>query len=134
VQRYLAGQIKTPTPRLAAALEREARRSWQPRVRARAIRKAAAAGITIETRARFGFTAAPGSTDDPRLRRLTEQLEPGDTARLFAAHQAGADERQLQQLLGAGLGHAYFQDRGTRAQGLDVTVTHIDYLDLDLGS
>ncbi|WP_326600441.1 telomere-protecting terminal protein Tpg [Streptomyces sp. NBC_01803] len=133
VQRYLAGQIKSPTPRLAAALEREARRSWQPGIRARAIRQAAArAGITVETRARFGFTAAPSSTDDPRLRRLTETLPADVTARLLAAHEAGAGEQQLTQLLGAGLGHAYFRDGGRRAHGLDVTVTDIDYLDIEL--
>ncbi|MGK5532078.1 telomere-protecting terminal protein Tpg [Streptomyces sp. URMC 129] len=132
VQRYLAGQIRRPSPRLASVLEREARRSWQPGIRARAIRQAAQAGITVETRARFGFTAAAGSTDDPRLRRITEQLDPADTARLLAAHQAGADEQQLRQILGQGLGHAYFQDRGHRAQGLDVTVTDIDYLDVEL--
>ncbi|WP_049580343.1 telomere-protecting terminal protein Tpg [Streptomyces sp. SBT349] len=132
VQRYLAGQTRTPTPRLAAALEREARRSWQPRVRARAIRQAARAGITVETRARFGFTAAGGSTDDPRLRRVTEQLAPDDTAQLLAAHQAGADEARLRQLLGNGLGFAYFRDRGSRAHDLDVDLTDIDYLDVDL--
>jgi transcriptional regulator with XRE-family HTH domain len=133
VQRYLAGQIRRPTPRLAAALEREARRSWQPRVRQRAIRRAAAAGITVETRARFGFTAAAGSTDDPRLRRLTEQLPPDVAAQLLAAHTAGAGEQQLRQILGQGLGHAYFRDRGSRAQGLDVDINDIDYLDIDLG-
>ncbi|WP_326594520.1 telomere-protecting terminal protein Tpg [Streptomyces sp. NBC_01803] len=132
VQRYLAGQIKSPTPRLAAVLEREARRSWQPGVRARAIRQAARAGITVETRARFGFSAAGGSTDDPRLRRITEQLAPADTAQLLAAHQAGADEDILQALLGDALGFAYFRDRGNRAQGLDVALTDVDYLDVEL--
>ncbi|GAB2891387.1 telomere-protecting terminal protein Tpg [Streptomyces mayteni] len=132
VQRYLAGQIRRPGPQLAAALEREARRSWQPRIRQRAIRRATQAGIAVETRARFGFTAAPGSTDDPRLRRVTETIEPNTAGALLAAHQAGADETELRQLLGQGLGFAYFQDRGRRAQGLDVEVTDIDYLDIGL--
>ncbi|GAB2885397.1 telomere-protecting terminal protein Tpg [Streptomyces mayteni] len=133
VQRYLRGQIRRPGPRLAAALEREARRSWQPRVRQRALRRAARAGVAVETRARFGFTAAPGSTDDPRLRRVTQQLPPDVAARLLAAHQAGAPEDELRRILGQGLGHAYFQDFGRRAQGLDVEITDVDYLDLDLG-
>lgn len=132
VERYLAGQARRPTPRLAAALEREVRRSWQPRVRARAIRQAAQRGAIVETRARFGFTAAPGSTDDPRMRRVTEQLPPDATAQLLARHAAGAGEAELRSILGAGLGHAYFQDRGRRAAGLDVTVTDIDYFDVDL--
>ncbi|MDT0310261.1 helix-turn-helix transcriptional regulator [Streptomyces sp. DSM 44917] len=132
VQRYLAGQIKNPTPRLAAALEREARRSWQPGVRARVIRQAARAGITVETRARFGFTAPGGSTDDPRLRRVTEQLTPDDTASLLAAHAAGADEDVLAALLGGGLGFVYFRGHGTRADGLEVELQDIDYLDIGL--
>ncbi|MBB1254638.1 XRE family transcriptional regulator [Streptomyces sp. OF3] len=132
VERYLAGQVKRPTPRLAAALEREVHRTWQPRVRARAIKKAAAAGITVETRARFGFTSAAGSTDDPRMRRITEQLPPATTAQLLAAHQAGAGEQQLAQILADGLGHAYFRDRGQRAHGLEVEISDVDYLDVGL--
>ncbi|TDC79696.1 hypothetical protein [Streptomyces hainanensis] len=69
----------------------------------------------METRARFGFTAAPGSTDYPRLRRITETVDLGAAAALLAAHQAGADETEL---------------RGTLGQGLDVEITNIDYLDL----
>ncbi|WP_313881900.1 hypothetical protein [Streptomyces silvisoli] len=47
-------------------------RRWQPVVRKRARQHAATAtGITIETRAQFGFIAVPGTTDDPRLRRIT---------------------------------------------------------------
>ncbi|MGW7290919.1 telomere-protecting terminal protein Tpg [Streptomyces xiamenensis] len=133
VQRHLAGQVRRPTPRLAAALEREARRAWQPRVRARAIRAASAAGVVVETRARFGFTAAPGSTDDPRLRRLTEQLPPDASARLLAAHQAGGSEEDLRRILGEALGHVYFRDHGRRAQGLDVEINDVDYLELNLG-
>ncbi|GAA2118108.1 telomere-protecting terminal protein Tpg [Streptomyces synnematoformans] len=132
VERYLAGKARRPTPRLAAALEREVRRSWQPRVRARAIRHAAQRGVVVETRARFGFTAAPGSTDDPRMRRITEQLPPDVTAELLARHAAGASEAELRDILGVGLGYAYFQDRGRRAVGLDVTVTDIDHLDVGL--
>lgn len=132
VQRYLTGQIRRPTPRLATALEREARRSWQPRVRQRAIRQATRTGITVETRAQFGFTAPAGSTDDPRMRRLTQALTPTDTATLLGAYQAGASEHQLRQHLAQGLGQAYFRDGGRRAQGLEVAVTDVDYLDIDL--
>jgi hypothetical protein len=132
VERYLKGQVRRPTPRLAAALEGEARRSWQPRVRQRAIRQAAQRGVVVETRAQFGFTAAAGSTDDPRMRRITEAIDPATTAALLAAYQAGADEAQLRGILAQGLGHAYFRDRGRRAQGLDVAITSIDYVDVEL--
>ncbi|WP_406729201.1 hypothetical protein [Streptomyces sp. GD-15H] len=40
--------------------------------------------------ARFGFTAAPGTTDDARLRPLTLALPPQHAARLFDAQAAGA--------------------------------------------
>ncbi|SNT44350.1 hypothetical protein SAMN05216252_1268 [Actinacidiphila glaucinigra] len=50
---------------------------WQPQVRARARQAAATTGgIVIDTRARLGFTAAPGSTDDARLRLITQTLPP----------------------------------------------------------
>lgn len=43
--------------------------------RERARKQAATTGgIVIDTRARFGFTAAPGTTDDPRLRPITHGL------------------------------------------------------------
>lgn len=132
VERYLAGQAKRPTPRLAAALEQQLRRTWQPRLRARAIKKASAAGIVVETRARFGFTAASGSTDDPRMRRITEQLPPTTAAQLLAAHQQGAGEQQLAQILAQGLGFAYFRDRGRRADGLEVELAEVDYCELNL--
>lgn len=75
VERYIKGQIKTPRPELAAKLADQVRRRWQPRVRARAMKQAATAtGITVETRARFGYTAPIGTTDDGRFRRLTVHL------------------------------------------------------------
>ncbi|MEW1865675.1 hypothetical protein AB0399_35775 [Streptomyces sp. NPDC088194] len=39
----------------------------------------------IETWAQFGFTAAPGSTDDGRVRRITQHLLPVYASRLFDA-------------------------------------------------
>ncbi|MFI7278606.1 telomere-protecting terminal protein Tpg [Streptomyces sp. NPDC049879] len=131
VQRYLAGQIRRPSPRLADALAREAARSWQPGLRRRALRAAASAGLMVATRARFGFTSAVGSTDDPRLRQITEHL-PGPAAEaLLRAHEAGAGEAVLRELLAQGLGDAYFR-AGGRAQGLDVALTDVDYVDVGL--
>ena len=75
VERYLKGTLRRPRAELAARLEREVRKDWQPRVQRRAKKQAATAtGIVIETRARFGFTAAPGSTDDARIRRITQHF------------------------------------------------------------
>lgn len=132
VQRYLIGRLKHPTPPVAARLEQEVRKEWQPRVRARAAKRAATqTGITVETRARFGFTAAPGSTDDPRMRRITEHLPPDYAARLLEAHRAGAPERRLEGIIAEGLQEMYFKDRGRRAQDLRVELTGVDYIELD---
>ncbi|MEV4333070.1 helix-turn-helix transcriptional regulator [Streptomyces sp. NPDC049597] len=132
VERYLKGQIKRPRKELAERMAAEVRRLWQPRVKQRARRQAATArGLVIETRARFGFTAAPGSTDDSRIRRVTQHLPPDYAARLFAAQDAGAGERQLRQIAAEGLQEIYFKDRGRRAEGLQVEFTDIDYVEID---
>ncbi|MFF7705412.1 telomere-protecting terminal protein Tpg [Streptomyces lydicus] len=71
VERYVKDQIRRPRRELAARIKREVRRRWQPRVRQKAQQRAAQrTGITIEMRARFGFTAAPGTTDDGRIRLI----------------------------------------------------------------
>ncbi|MBT2392159.1 MULTISPECIES: telomere-protecting terminal protein Tpg [Streptomyces] len=132
VERYLTGQIRKPRKQLAARLPAEVRKRWQPRVRQKAKKQAATStGIVIETRARFGFTAAPGTTDDSRIRLITQHLPPDYAARLFDAQAAGATEQQLQSIAAEGLQEQYFKDRGRRAQGLLVEFTDIDYVELD---
>ncbi|MEU5811611.1 MULTISPECIES: telomere-protecting terminal protein Tpg [unclassified Streptomyces] len=133
VERYVKDQIRQPRPELAARIEREVLRRWQPQVRARA-RKAAATtgGIMIDTRARFGYTAAPGTTDDARLRHLTVALPPEFAGRLFDAQEAGATEQQLRQIAAEGLQETYFKDHGRRAQGLLVEYTDLEHVEFDL--
>ncbi|MER5971555.1 helix-turn-helix transcriptional regulator [Streptomyces sp. NPDC002055] len=132
VERYVKGRLKRPRTELAARLADEVRKRWQPRVRDRARKQAATAtGIVIETRARFGFTAAPGSTDDARIRRVTQHLPPEYAARLFDAQAAGATDQQLRGIAAEGLQEVYFKDGGRRAEGLLVEFTDIDYVELD---
>jgi hypothetical protein len=132
VERYVKGQLKRPRRDLAVRLTAETRRRWQPRVRERARQQAAATGgIFVSTRARFGFTAAPGTTDDPRVRHINQALPPDYAARLFAAQEAGATEARLRAILAEGLGEMYFRDRGRRAQGLSVEFSDIEDLELD---
>ncbi len=101
-------------------------------MREKARRRAAqTGGITGETRARFGFTAAPGTTDDGRIRLTTQHLPPLYAARLFDAQSAGATEQQLQNIAAEGLQELYFKDHGRRAGGLLVEFTDIDYVELD---
>jgi hypothetical protein len=131
VERYLKGQRKRPRKALTEALDREVKKVWQPRVRQRA-RKAAATrtGITIETRARFGYTAPIGTTDDGRQRRLTVHLPPVYADRLFTAQQQGASDQTLRAIVAEGLQEVYFKDGGTRADGLEVEFRDIDYFDV----
>ncbi|GLF94879.1 telomere-protecting terminal protein Tpg [Streptomyces yaizuensis] len=131
VERYLSGERKTPPAPIADRIEKEVRARWQPRVRERRRREAAArTGITVETRARFGYSAPIGTTDDPRLRRLTVHLPPDYADRLFTAQRQGADDRRLRGIVAEGLQRVYFRDDGARAAELEVEITDIDYLDL----
>ncbi|MEU5446144.1 helix-turn-helix transcriptional regulator [Streptomyces griseofuscus] len=130
VQRYLKGTHQ-PSKRAAAALEREVTRDWQPRVKDRAEREAAQQGLIISTRARFGFHAAAGTTDDARIRMITQVISPDHSAQAVAAHRAGASEDELQEIIGEALGRAYFRDGGTRAAGLGVRFTDVEYLDVE---
>ncbi|GGV76630.1 MULTISPECIES: telomere-protecting terminal protein Tpg [Streptomyces] len=134
VERYVKDQIRTPRPDLAARLEREVTARWQPRVRARARQQAATTGgIVIDTRARIGYTAPIGTTDDARLRHLTVALPPRWAARLFDAQEAGAGERQLQQIAAEGLKEIYFQDDGRRAGSLEeVRFTDVEHVEFEL--
>ncbi|GAA2427840.1 telomere-protecting terminal protein Tpg [Streptomyces coeruleofuscus] len=134
VERYVKNQIKKPRPDLAARLEREVKKRWQPQIRARAKERAATTGgIIIDTRTRIGYTAPVGSTDDARLRHLTVALPPQYAARLFDAQQAGASDQQLQQIAAEGLREMYFQDGGRRAGQLEeVRFTDIEHIEFDL--
>ncbi|MFE9927145.1 telomere-protecting terminal protein Tpg [Streptomyces sp. NPDC005774] len=133
VERYVKDQIRRPRPDLARRLEDAVRQRWQPRVRAQARRQAATStGLVVDTRARFGFTAAPGTSDDARIRHLTLALPPHHAARLFDAQDRGAGERQLRDLAAEALGEVYFRDGGRRATGLEVQFTDVEHVEFDL--
>ncbi|MFI8963084.1 telomere-protecting terminal protein Tpg [Streptomyces sp. NPDC053493] len=111
VERYVRDQIKRPRAELADRMAAEVRRRWQPQIRARARQAAATSdGLMVDVRARFGFTAAPGTTDDARLRHLTLALPPAQAARLLEAQDAGATDRELQQATVDVLGEVYFRE------------------------
>ncbi|MET7665690.1 XRE family transcriptional regulator [Streptomyces sp. NPDC005356] len=134
VERYVKDQIKKPRPHLAARLEGEVNKRWQPQIRAKAKAKAATTGgIVIDTRARLGYTAPIGSTDQDRIRHLTVALPPVYAARLFDAQQAGAGDQELREIAGEALKEVYFQDGGRRAGSLEeVRFTDIEHLEFDL--
>ncbi|MFD9329880.1 telomere-protecting terminal protein Tpg [Streptomyces sp. NPDC060065] len=134
VERYVAGQAKTPRADLAARLEREVKARWQPQIRAKAREKAASTGgIVIDTRARLGYTAPIGTTDQDRIRHLTVALSPLYAARLFDAQEAGASDQELREIAAEALREVYFQDNGRRAGSLEeVRFTDIEHLEFDL--
>ncbi|WP_435607465.1 telomere-protecting terminal protein Tpg [Streptomyces ardesiacus] len=137
VQRWVTkkpGARRPPGPLQVRAIEEAVLARWQPRVRARRRAQAEADGFVFHTRARFGFAAPAGSSDDPRVRWITQDL-PGEVAReLFAARDAGAGEQQQQTvILARALGHAYFREWGRRAHGLRVSFSDVEFADFSIG-
>ncbi|MFD8937924.1 telomere-protecting terminal protein Tpg [Streptomyces sp. NPDC059578] len=133
VERYVKDQIKRPRKDLAGRLHGEVNKRWQPQVRAKAKKNAATTGgIIIETRARFGYTAAPGTTEESRVRHITQDLPPEYAARLFAAQEQGASEDTLQQIAAEALQERYFKDGGRRAAGLLVELKDVEYMKFNL--
>ncbi|MEU8764708.1 XRE family transcriptional regulator [Streptomyces sp. NPDC048659] len=133
VNRYRRGARRHARPDVAAKIDDTVKARWQPLVRKRRRQQAASTGgITVETRARFGYTAPVGTTDDGRFRRLTVHLPPEYAQRLFDARDTGASDQQMRGIIADGFKEVYFQDGGGRAMGLsDVEINDIDYLDLD---
>lgn len=133
VNRYRRGARKHARADVAAKIDDAVRQRWQPQVRKRRQRQAATTGgITVETRARFGYKAPVGTTDEGRFRRLTVHLPPEYARRLFDARDEGANDQRMREIIAEGFKDVYFQDGGSRAMGLsDVYLNDIDYLDLE---
>ncbi|MFE2106945.1 telomere-protecting terminal protein Tpg [Kitasatospora sp. NPDC059463] len=128
------GELKGDIPMAkanAAKVERAVRAAWQPRVKQRVRRDAEQRGFMLHIQATFGFSAAAGSTDDPRQRPITQKM-PGSVAQaLYAARDAGADQAAQEQILADALGEHYFR-QGGRARRLDVELNDIAWMDLEL--
>uniref|UniRef100_A0AAU2VI45 XRE family transcriptional regulator n=1 Tax=Streptomyces sp. NBC_00008 TaxID=2903610 RepID=A0AAU2VI45_9ACTN len=134
VERYVKDQIKKPRADLAARLEREVKARWQPQIKAKARQKAATTGgIVIDTRARLGYTAPIGSTDQDRIRHLTVALPPRYAALLFEAQEQGVGDERLREIASEALKEVYFQDGGRRAGSLEeIRFTDVEHLEFDL--
>ncbi|MEW1914743.1 XRE family transcriptional regulator [Kitasatospora sp. NPDC085895] len=128
VQRWLKGAA-VPKPAAAQAIADAVRTAWQPRVQ-RGVRRADERdGFVLSAGAQFGFASAAGSTDDPRLRLITQRLLGDVAAALYAARDAGASEDVQAAILAASLQDYYFRDGGRRASGLAVELTGIQWAD-----
>ncbi len=88
---------------------------------------------SIDTRARLGYVAPIGSTDEDRVRHLTVALPPRHAARLFEAQEQGAGDDRLREIAAEALKETYVQDGGRRAGSLEeVHFTDIEHLEFDL--
>ncbi|MFF9365009.1 telomere-protecting terminal protein Tpg [Streptomyces griseoluteus] len=133
MERYISGRLKRPRQDLRGPLEREVKKRWQPQIRAKARKKAVTTdGLVVSTRARFGFTAAAGTTDDARIRDITQALPPEYADQLFTAREHGATDQQLQHIAADGLAQMYFRANNSRAHGLGVEFTDVERLDIEL--
>ncbi|MFJ1975288.1 telomere-protecting terminal protein Tpg [Streptomyces sp. NPDC087903] len=131
VERYRKGERKHPPRAIADRIDAAVRARWQPRVRSQRQKHAATTGgITVETRARFGYDAPGGTTDDGRFRRLTVRLSASYARRLFDAQQ-GRSTESPNEVIAEGFQEVYFKDNGYRADQLQVEFTDIDYIDVD---
>lgn len=132
VERYVNDQIKKPRPDLAARMDKEVRKRWQPQLKAKAKKAAGTSqGLVIDVRAQLGYDAPAGTTDEARTRHLTIALPPHHAARLFDAQDQGANDAALQKITADALKEVYFQQRGTRAANLEevrmLNVEHVEF-------
>ncbi|MET8631018.1 hypothetical protein ABZW30_46310 [Kitasatospora sp. NPDC004669] len=113
----LCGNLYSPSvdsARKGVLAVRAVRAAWQPRVKKRVRRDAEQRGFMLHIQATFGYSAAGGSTDDPRPRMITQKM-PGDVARrLYEARDAGATQAQQEAILAEALRDEYFKDGGRR--------------------
>ncbi|GAA3264650.1 telomere-protecting terminal protein Tpg [Streptomyces labedae] len=116
---------------LHQAVEREVLRYWQPRVRRRAHAAIIANNgqMMLSFRAWLGFTAAAGSSDDPRLRLLTLSLQSPYPHHLFTARHRNAPEAELRAILNNAVSACYFHRNRPTSPGETVSLERIDYLE-----
>ncbi|MFJ1550004.1 telomere-protecting terminal protein Tpg [Streptomyces sp. NPDC088246] len=95
---------------LSQAIAKDVVRLWQPRVRRRAHHLIATGhdGMLVHFKAWFGFTGAAGSSDDGRVRHITERLPTAYAAQLFQARYRNADDGELREIIADAVGEAYF--------------------------
>ncbi|MGV9315170.1 telomere-protecting terminal protein Tpg [Streptomyces sp. NPDC003691] len=131
VQRYIKGdrKIANSNEETLRKLRSEVSKDHRPTVHAKARAAAKARGLSVETRASFGYTANQMTTDQSRMRRLTEDIPDDLVDKIFDAHQEG-NEDKVQELIAEGLAQQYFRT-GPGGAGLDVEFRDIDYIELE---
>ncbi|GLV79385.1 MULTISPECIES: telomere-protecting terminal protein Tpg [Streptomyces] len=117
---------------LRSAIDREVRRIWQFTERQQLHETLVRDNgqVIVRFRARFGFSAARGSSNDSRLRFLAPQLLPQHTAELFEARHRDASEDELRRILGDAIGAAYFFQRlGPHQTQAAVAIAKLDFVE-----
>jgi hypothetical protein len=109
VLRYLKGETKIGNAKADTLerLEAEVRKEHQPGVYARVKKQAQRNGMGVQIRAQVGFKSAAGTSDDGRMRRLTENVPSHLIGDMFDAWREG-DEERLRELVAEGLAEEYF--------------------------
>lgn len=129
VERYVKNEIKQPKPALAARLEAEVRRRWQPWSASAPATRRPAPPASSSRPAPASASPRPPAPPTTAACAASPSTSPEYASRLFAAQDAGAAESQLRQIAAEGLQEIYFKDNGARATSLLVEFTDIDYVD-----
>lgn len=128
---YSSPGADTDNSALQQAVEREVIRLWQPRIRQNAHTTILNNNgqMMVSFRAWLGFTAAAGSSDDPRLRTLTLSLHAPHVEALFNARRHSAPEPELLAILSHALSACYFHRNRPQGTAEKVRIERIDYLE-----
>jgi hypothetical protein len=131
LQSILTNKRNAPNEALRQAILKEVIRLWQPRVRRRAHRAIGDQqhSLWVHFQGWFGFNAAAGSSDDGRVRGLSQALHHPYPARLLEARHRSADEQELRSIVADAVGEAYFRVSPGRAALHMVRLTDIDYIE-----
>jgi hypothetical protein len=131
LQRVLANQPAAPDRELSQAILREVVRLWQPRIRRRAHQAVDEQqhSLGVHFRGWFGFDGAAGTSDDGRVRLLSESLHHPYPTRLLKARHRNASEEELRTIVADGIGESYFRvspgPNGLHA----VRLSNVDYIE-----
>ncbi|MFE1907388.1 telomere-protecting terminal protein Tpg [Streptomyces gardneri] len=129
VRRYLRGQRRNPPAAFADRLHAEVAARFRSRLARQADDAMRRRGLRAYITATFTFySSSAGTSEDGRERRLNEDLTASETERLLAVRDKGDEERAL-QIVGQGVGEAYFDLRGT---GMDVEVRDLVHIKFEL--
>lgn len=111
LKNIITSQPGSPNEALSQTIFKEVIRLWQPRVRRRAHRAIGEQqhSLWVHFCGWFGFDAAAGSSDDGRVRSLSETLHHPYPARLLEARHSGASEQELRSIVADAIGESYFR-------------------------